>query len=240
MTANRSYLDSKPPFEAAHNCICAYDDIPILSFYKGYFESVYIILHPFYKEDREGKMVDIITWKDFASLAGFADINQLDIALRNSILGLNQKWENDVDVNVLKDTCKRYNLQMPTEGVFQDALKSIMLRILQEEGHNYMFVADEFGLERKVTHIQDFLEGKDDITLTYDGHNNWYTNHNEILYTSHWDSHFTMLCSSKVTIENILARHNFEGFYCDENTKIYWSLRDIDHPHIAPARSPFG
>jgi hypothetical protein len=38
---------NKPPFEAKHDCICAPADVSILEFYKGYFDSVYINLHPF-------------------------------------------------------------------------------------------------------------------------------------------------------------------------------------------------
>ena len=66
---------------------------------------------------------------------------------------------------------------------------------------------------------------KDDIVLEWGGRENWYTNKNEILYTSHWDSHFTLLCSDKKTIESILSKHPFEGFYCDIKTEIYWSCQ---------------
>jgi len=124
-------MDSKPPFEAEHNSICAYPDMPILDFYSGYFESVYIILHPFvsFDEQRTGKQV---TWKEFIELAGFNDINQLDIALRNFIRGLKTKWENEADVNTLKRVCEAHKLRIPFEGKFQDILENDMLVSLQE------------------------------------------------------------------------------------------------------------
>jgi len=219
-------MNSKPPFEAEHNCICAYPGTSILGFYEGYFECVYIILHPFSKIEEQGNANEFVTWKNVAQLAGFKDINQLDIALRNSILGLKAKWKNKADVDTLKHTCKMHNLWMPSEGEFQDILISDILVSLQEQGHDYMFIADEHGLERKVAYIQDVIENKDKVELTYAGHENWYTNKHEILYTTHWDSFFTLLCSDRSTIEDILAKHNFEGFYCDRTTEIYWSLRD--------------
>ncbi len=219
-------INVRPPFEASHNCICAYADMPILDFYKGYYDTVYIMLHPFYKQDESGKITEVLTWKEVVSLTGFENINSLDIALRNSIGGLKKQWENKEDVNLLYHTCKRHSLQIPSEGYFQDTLKPDMLKGLQELKHHYMFVSDEFGFERKIVYIQDFIDGKVEVKLEYGGHNSWYTNQNENLYTSHWDSHFTMLCSDRKTVENILSMHPFEGFYCDEHTEIYWSLQD--------------
>jgi hypothetical protein len=214
----------RPPFEAAHNCICAYPDMPILDFYKGYFDTVYIVLHPFYKKDEHGKITQVVSWHEFIKLAGFTDINQLDVALRNSIGGLIKKWETPDDVQTLQRTCELYNLWIPSEGQFQEALKIEMLTSVQELGHHYLFVSDEFGYERKLDYIPTMIEGRDEVSLTWGGHNTWYTNHNEILYASHWDSHFTLICSDRKTVDSILAKHLFEGFFCDEHTEIYWSL----------------
>jgi len=86
-----------------------------------------------------------------------------------------------------------------------------------------MFVADEFGFERKLHYVQDVIDKNGEVELAT-AHENWYTPKNEILYTAHWDSFYTMLCSDKKTVESIVERYKFEGFYCNEKTKIYWSL----------------
>lgn len=52
-----------------------------------------------------------------------------------------------------------------------------------------------------------------------------FTHDNELLVTTHWDSHFSMLCSDKETIERIVKHCDLEGFYCDDQTEIYWSVR---------------
>lgn len=218
-------MNPKPPFEAAHNCICAYPDIPILDLYKGYFEAVYIMLYPFTPFDEQLSQSKPVSWKEFIQLAKFKNINQLDIALRNCIGGLNAKWKNDADVEALQLILEKYNLSIPFEGAFQDVQQQDMLMSLQEQGHDYMFIADEHGFERKVVYIQDLIENEDKVELSYPGHENWYTNKHEILYTTYWDSHFTLLCSNKVIIKNILDKHPFEGFYCDSSTEIYWSLK---------------
>jgi hypothetical protein len=143
-------MDERPPFEAAHNCICAYADMPILEFYQGYFDTVYIMLHPFYRTDEQGKITQVVSWQEFLTLAGFRDTNQLDVALRNTIGGLIKKWETPDDVQTLKRTCESHGLRIPSEGYFQDSLRVDMLTSVQELGHHYLFVSDEFGYERKV------------------------------------------------------------------------------------------
>lgn len=219
-------MTDRPPFEAAHNCICAYPGTSILNFYKEYFDSVYIMLHPFYQANEQGEITKLFSWKEMVALTGFADINQLDVAMRNSIGGLVKRWENKADVDRLQSTCKQADLWIPSEGQFQDALRRGMLMSLQGMGHHYIYVADEWGYERKLDYIPTMIGGKDEVTLTWSCLRNWYTNYNELLYTTHWDSHFTLLCSDKATVESLLDKHPFEGFYCNELTKIYWGLQD--------------
>jgi Protein of unknown function (DUF2711) len=223
---NLTKMNTKPPFEAEHNSVCAYPDIPILEFYHGYYECVYLILHPFDEIPEQGKVPQFVTWEAFTKLCGFKDLKQLDIALRNYINGLVAKYKNDADVEILKATCERHGLQIPSEGEFQDALAKDMLNSLQGQGHSYMFIADEHGFERKLVYIQEVIDDTHNLKYQISGHDNWYTNKHEILYTTHWDSFFTLLCSDKATVESILAKHSFEGFYCDPTTVIYWSVMD--------------
>lgn len=196
----------------------------ILEFYKGYFDTVYVMLHPFFKE-KDNKITQVMTWKEIQMLAGFKDINQLDIALRTSIGGLRREYENKKDADILSQLAELHDFWFPSEGNFQDTLKNKMLKSLQDQGHHYMYMGDEWGFERKRSYIQEVIDGKDNTLLEYGPEMNWYTTNNEILYTTHWDSHFTLLCSDKNTVENILAKHPFEGFYCNEKTDIYWSTK---------------
>ena len=57
--------------------------------------------------------------------------------------------------------------------------------------------------------------------LTSDRYN-LFTHHNELLNTTHWDNHFSMLYSDKETIERVRKHCNLEGFYCN-----VWQNRDI-------------
>ena len=83
-------------------------------------------------------------------------------------------------------------------------------------------MADEFGTERKLTWIEDLIE-KDLVP----SHGCVFTHDHSLLITTHWDSHCSLLCSSKDIIEKILSVYNFEGFYCSPKTEVYWGLYEV-------------
>jgi hypothetical protein len=89
-----------------------------------------------------------------------------------------------------------------------------------------MFIGDEYGFERKVAYVQDMIDETAKVELEYPGHENWYTARHQILFATHRDSFYTLLCSGRKTVENILSMHPFEGFHCNDKTTIYWSLQN--------------
>ena len=231
-------MKSKKAPDVHHNIIPPSADTSIIEFYKGYFDCVFIILHPFMKchdlekfmskkerhtKDELTHLADSVSWNEITSLCGFSDIKQIDIALRNMIGGLNKIHHNDKEQTKLDHVCELNNFIIPPEGNFSELLVDSMLHALTDLGHEWVYIGDEFGWERKLEYIQDIIDNKVQANFH---HESWYTVKNEILYTTHWDSHFTFLCSDKETIEKILSQHPFEGFYCNEETEVYWSLRD--------------
>lgn len=215
-----------------------YDDVPVLDFYKGYYDCVYVMLHPFIKEIYPGKFnfspttwptkaeileyTQKVSWAEFVKISGIGDLNNLDIALRNSTLGLNKQHKNEYDLSLLNEALELNNLISPTEGMFSVFLEDDMLNALIELGHEWIYIGDEFGFERKMEFIQDVIENKN---TTHYAHETWYTTMNEVLFATDWDSHFTFLCSDRQTVEKILEKHPFEGFYCAPETELYWSIR---------------
>jgi hypothetical protein len=67
--------------------------------------------------------------------------------------------------------------------------------------------------------IEDLKGQKAGTTL---GHCNVFTPDKTILWTTHWDSHFSFVCSSK---SNLAKIGDFEGFFCTPQTEVYWSVR---------------
>ena len=222
------------------NIVCAAVDIPILDFYRDYYDSVYVILHPFIKVTALNKIdfnkgnwptkaqitkhTEKLNWKEFIEISGLGNIKRLDVALRTSIGGLKKQYENKEDAKILEETSNKSKLIAPTEGYFHELLIDDMMSALQHLGHDWIFIGDEFGQERKLEYIQDIIDNK--ITPE-DDMRNWYTHKNEVLYSTHWDSHFTLLCSDRQTINKILDKYPFEGFFCEKDTEIYWSVKNL-------------
>lgn len=82
----------------SHNITPPNNGESILEFYKGYYDCVYIILHPFIKITHPDKIIfskekyptkedfvsytEKVSWREFLQLSGLGNLNQLDIALR--------------------------------------------------------------------------------------------------------------------------------------------------------------
>lgn len=219
--------------------VCASEDILIKDFYKGFYNEVFIFFHPFIKPisiDYElfepvtypGKNdiienCEMVTWEQFLSLSGIESYRHLDIGLRTQVLGLKKQFANDETAKSIQDTNEKHQLIAPTEGFFPEFLMNKILMSLQQEGHDWIWSGDEFCTERKLEYINDLI--KDNAALR-NQRLNLFTHNNEVLITTHWDSHFSMLCSNKETINKIVKFAGLEGFFCDDKTEIYWSLRN--------------
>lgn len=209
----------------------------ILPHYKDQFDSVYILLHPFLKPHQiDLKMFypttwpskqeiidgcDAVTWSEVLSISDFNNISEIDIGLRSRIHGIKQKFSNDDFVNQL-DTLEGKNIICPSEGDIPELLENRIFTAIKILGHEWLWVADEFGTERKLTWIDDLIE-KDLVP----SHGCVFTHDHSLLITTHWDSHCSFLCSSKDIIEKILTVDNFEGFYCTPKTEVYWGLYEV-------------
>ncbi len=221
--------------EPHHYAVCARDDIPIKSFYAGHYSDIFVCLHPFlrptsidsevfYPESWPNKArirdnCDAFSWANFLSLSEIDSIRTLDIGLRTKILGLQKQYENLDTAAKIDRTLDSNNLIAPSEGIFPEIVFDKWLTALTALGHKWVWLGDEHCTERKLHFIQDLIAQED-----LPNNRNMFTHMNEILFSVHWDSHFTLICGAKSDIKKIIAAAQLEGFYCTEKTEIYWSL----------------
>lgn len=210
---------------------CPYDE-KILAFYQGQFEAVYILLFPFFRHGNIPKerfypatfprKLELIahcppvSWAEILQLSGLDSLARLDVALRTSISGLREDLC-DRAASAAIDLFESHGILQPTEGTLSPLLENRILRAIQKLGHDWVWISEEFGRERKLHWIEDLYATEN---IPYAGH--VFTHDHQILVTTHWDSHCSLLCSSHETIEKILSIEPFEGFYCDETTEVYW------------------
>ena len=207
----------------------------ILDFYSGQFESVFVLLHPFIRAESIDKELfyassypskteilehcSPVSWGEIVSLTDLPDINAVDVGLRTGIGGLKSEYANkefSASIDRLEETT---NIVRPDEGEIPALLQNRVFTALQKIGQDWLWIGDEFGMERKLEWIDD-LKGEYQLP----SHGNLFTPDKCILLTTHWDSHFSFLCSSLRTIEAILEIDRLEGFFCDRSTEVYWSI----------------
>ena len=215
---------------------CPYDG-KVLPFYEGQFDCIYVLLHPFFKPtsidierfcpsewpDKHEIIhgCDAISWQEVLELLGLNSLSDIDIGLRTNIHGLKKEFSNEQFSKKLAELEEK-SIIHPQEGDIPPLLENRLLSTIKELGHNWLWVGDEFGTERKLYWSDDLIE-KDEVP----SHGCIFAHDHSLLVTTHWDSHCSFLCSSKEVIEKILSLEPFEGFYCTPNTEVYWGAYEI-------------
>lgn len=210
---------------------------PVLPFYQGSFESAYVLLHPFLRPTFTSvnglgndkflcraairEHYEPVSWSEVQHLTGLQSISEVDIALRTQIGGLRETFSNQSLATRLRLGCEQAGIVEPSEGTFSDISHNNILSFIQGLGYEWVWVGDEFCTERKLHWIDEL---KDPTSTTTEGNCNLFTPDKGILWTTHWDSHFSFFCGAKDTIVKLASDQRFEGFECQPDTEVYWSL----------------
>ncbi|CAB1214677.1 DUF2711 family protein [Acinetobacter bouvetii] len=213
-------------------------DGKILEYYSGLFESVYILLHPFYTGvtlnlDTENfdnwpddavsrKGCEAVTWQQVIELTDFENISQIDIGLRALTRDLDLNEQNKKYASMIKKLCCESGIMYPDETrIISPFLTHPILSSIQKLGYSKLWLGEEFS------YIPPTLHNIEELLISQQTYHCNYTEDHQLLFATHWDSHCTFLCSSKKIIDQILEIHPFEGFFCTPNTEVYWGLHDI-------------
>ncbi len=210
----------------------------ILQFYEGQFEAVFVILHPFLrpkyldmgrfcpeKWPTKQEIIDdcsAITWREILKLTELTSLADIDIGLRTTIGGIKKEYSNQESANKLNLLSEELKIIVPTEGDLPPLLENRLFNAIKKLGHDWLWVGDEFATERKLYLIDDLIK-EDEVP----SHGCVFTHDHSLLITTHWDSHCSLLCSSRKLIENIISSDQFEGFYCTPKTEVYWGVHEI-------------
>ena len=210
----------------------------VLQFYAGTFEAVFVSLSPFIKtigidksefkpgtypnRARVATNCKPVAWSEVALLTELPSISAVDIGIRTLIGGLKKELENQSYASAINALYETHNILPPLEGLFSDLLYDQILRSIQELGYEWLWIGDEFCTERKLRWIDDLKTQDDGLTR---GRFNVFTPDKQLLWTIHWDSHFSFLCSSRQNLADIQTLTGLEGFFCEPSTEVYWSVR---------------
>lgn len=214
-------------------------DGSILAYYAGVFDSAYVSLNPFirpisidpdvfspaaYPSRRKlRETCAAVSWQEIVNKTGLPSIAAVDIGLRTMIFGLNRKYENKDFSDRIIGLCESDGIIPPPEGEHSDLLHNEVLGIFQDLGHEWVWVGDEFCSERKIHWIED-LKAEEEPTIR--GHCNVFSPDKSMLWTVHWDSHFSLLCSNRSNLDRVNVADRLEGFFCSPRTEMYWSVHE--------------
>lgn len=225
-----------PPPDAYATCP---GDEKILEYYSGIFDAVYVSLSPFIKPNsispdlfspgtypERRTIIDHcqpVSWSEIMLLTGLPSIAAIDIGLRTMTHGLKAKYENQEFAKRIIETCDAQEIVMPDEGVHSDLLHNEVLGLFQELGHEWVWVGDEYCSERKLHWIEDL---KTEEKQTIGVHGNVLSPDKSLLWTVHWDSHFSFICSTQDNLDRVKIAERLEGFFCGPDTEVYWSVHN--------------
>jgi len=213
----------------------------VLDYYAGVFSAVYVTLSPFLapvsaaslalfdSSDPEADPSRMavaahfrpVRWRDVAQACGLPNLAAVDIALRTGIHGLAEVYRNEDHLARVRTLYASDGLLPPTEGQHSELLQDEVLRLFQELGHDWVWVGDEFCAERQLYRIDDIRNGAVDPFTTGC---NVFAPDQSLLWTVHWDSHFSFLCAaSEAALKSVQIEARLEGFFCRPGTDVYWS-----------------
>jgi hypothetical protein len=212
-------------------------DGKVLDYYSGTFESVYVCLNPFIRPSHidparfcperypsQSELLALcepVSWAEVMKITGLRSIAEIDRALKTQILAVRAEFMHRANAKTLEMLYDRGIIMPPGEGDHSPFLLAPVMSVFKELGHDWAWVGDEFGTERKLHWVED-LATKDPTPFM--GHANVFSADKSLLWAVHWDSHFTFLCGSATDLERAKVAERIEGFFCTSETDVYWSV----------------
>ncbi|WP_430392129.1 DUF2711 family protein [Dyella sp. 20L07] len=163
-----------------------------------------------------------VSWVEVMRLSGLPDYRAVDIALRTQIAGLKKVLQNAEFALALERLSAKGQFVPPLEGRQSPFLYAAVLGIFKKLGHDWVWVGDELCTERKLHWVDDLI--KDPSVVGSPA--NLFSPDKSLLWSVHWDSHFTFLCGSRSDLDRVDVSNRLEGFYCNSSTHVYWSVED--------------
>ncbi|SCK04849.1 DUF2711 family protein [Vogesella sp. LIG4] len=221
----KTLMVSKP------SCIAPQDGY-ILEQLREQFAAAYVLLHPFLRPhalplsrftpdsypDRSEIVADCqpVNWQSVASATGLPDIAAIDIALCTQSHSLRQQLCRDDYAQQLAQYCEGHGLVPPDKGELPEIWQDQLLLLLAGNSDSVWY-GDEFGDHCQLLSLARL--GSDHQAPH--SHPRFFSPDGELMLSTHWDSYYSLVAGSPERLRPFTC---FEGFYCQPDTRVRWSL----------------
>ena len=215
-------------------------NIKVFNYWGDFYEAVFILFKPFYqfkngsKYNREKLFEDPnvrenwfdiiqmecvpVKWNKVKEEVGFSDFWEVDDGMKGA-------FENPENSRKLWKYVESEEMIHPTEDYFSNFQVDDILNSFKYLGYTEFYTGPQFhnvGFEE----TKLYSIGTDPLNLL--GSQNIFAPDNKILFTTAFDLHYGFICSDRITIEKLIDKFHFEGFFCDENTTTWWSRESAE------------
>jgi len=161
-----------------------------------------------------------VKWQYIIDNTNFKNFSQVNLALKNSIGALSKDFKRQDLQQQLDDFTKEHYIYQPTEGRITALSLISIYKCLMAVGKLEVIVSDEFFYDRKTINISQ-LTAEEFATLVR-GYMYFFPIDRSLLFTIEWDSFYFLICGSKVLLDEIVPKFDFEGFFSDNETFHNW------------------
>jgi hypothetical protein len=210
-------------------------DAPLIEAYGGRFESLYIMLHPFFRvphrlawrethtypsNEQIKSAGEKVSWAEVAAETGLSGAAELNQALLSSIDAIYPEFGNFGARDRLRRYLEAGNVWMPNEGAFEPLLQPDFIDAFEAARKHSMIFVPEFPSVDAITpfNMASLKAHNDDFPVrgSLMPEDVWF------LFTVDWDSFFTLLYGPRKFVTDFVKRRKIEGFFANATTEHYW------------------
>lgn len=166
-----------------------------------------------------------VKWSEVLSELAFESLGEIDKALGTTIGHYRTVFSRQDLADQLLQYAEKSRTFLPEEGTYDVFSKIAILKAFRALGKTSLVVHNEYLDKKKILDIAGLSDEEFCKKIDF---KDYYIHDidQELLFAIDWDDFFFLIAASNSTLSEVLSTSLFEGFNCDEHTKVHWELSD--------------
>ncbi len=212
-------------------------DVPYLEWYRGYYDCVFVCLHPFvHLPDDVAAGIERwpdpeqirahgrkLSWAEAGRAAGIEAPGRLNQALLTTIGALRTEFQDVETAKRLEAWLEASPVWPPAEGCFEELLEPDILAAFRRAGDREVHWVAEFGDRTKRCALEDLeRDGSVHALMGPLDRGGLFPPSRRYLFVVDWDSFFTLFCGPQPFVRSIVTERSLDGFFAGPATRHGW------------------